>query len=198
MRFRFANYWLSGTPSAAFRDDPGGRIVSKSASREQQVTGGPGWTYKSGEDRSNLWTRITFEAPLGFSTLQAAEEWVVGYEAANHHPWKGSLVIFIDGTPDTKVSFMHNALIQPPTLRYQGVHVVAVFQVEGPICTAPADYDAMLWAEFDDNYFFSGEDSPAAGQAFSVSGSNLVPTASISTADYYWESDGGGNYRPKA
>lgn len=198
MKVSFAGFWLCGDPAEAFRDNPPASMVSKDATRTQQVVPGPGWENQEGYDRGNQWVRLSFTALKQHDTILAAEEYRIAYEALGLHPWKGTCKVTV-GEGDTKQCVMHDALISPPSFDsdLKGKVTRATYNIQGPGFSAATDAESFLWIEGNDGDLIpTGDTTPAAGQAWEASGSDLRPSASIGT-DSYWEASGS-DWRPKA
>jgi hypothetical protein len=182
MIFQFAGFFLNGTVTGGDRDDPPAKIVNKSGSRSFQVVGGPGWERQQAYDRGNQWINLSFECCRRFATVAEAEAYVLGYENAGHHPWVGTVRVLLGANQ----MVMHGATIQPPSLSNTGCLVHASYTLEGPGFEPVAVAVSNAWYAAGDSLIPSGLTTFTAEEAFEVSGSSMIPSASF-TLDSHWE-----------
>ena len=195
MRIYFAGYPLCGDPAANPRDNPQAQLLSKQAVREQQLVAGAGYEEKEFHDRGNLGTTISFQANKRFldgsgnGDPQAAELYMLAYEAAGHHPWKGTLKIVSDasseGVNDKQVE-MHDALISPPSFNIAGCLVTATYTVQGGKFGAAVDVTNWLFAvTASGKILFTGDTTPDAAQMFKIDGTKVVYDTAFTTDPHF-------------
>lgn len=197
MRVAFAGYYLCGDYTLNQRENPQAQIVSKSADRLTQVVDGPGWSVVDTIDRGNQQTTLVFKSERVFETVQEAESYMLGYEAAGHHPWdQSTLLMVLDVPGGIKYHYLFPAAISPPSFSYMGCRVFAQYTVTGGQITAVADYSASYWFRPDGDRAPTGEKSTLADEAFQLLNGDLFPKASI-VSDANWQ-ESGGDFFPKA
>ena len=190
MKVSFGGYYLAGDPALSMRENPPAMLVSKSGDRMQQITSGPGWETSEVIDRGNQLTTITFRTERVFASVEDAEDYMMGYEAAGHHPWDQARALFVsETTSGTRVRQMFPAAISAPAFSYHGCRVFAQYTITGGQLTATEDGAAFLWFNASGDRAPSGVVTPAAGQAFELSGGDLRPSATLTTDDF-WELNG--------
>jgi len=198
MKVFFAGYPLSSDPAAGPRDSPEAAMVSVSPDSDRQIVSGAGYPTRVGYDRGNLWTVLSFYAKKrhfldSVESPQAAAEYLLTYEAAAHHPAKGTLKIILP--PDTtggtaRQVVMHDALISPPQRSYLGCLTTFTYRVEGPLLEAATDADFYLFARTSDGDLVpSGERTPTANQMFKLDGDDLIFDSAFA-ADEHFELSG--------
>jgi hypothetical protein len=178
------------------RENPPAMLVGKSADRMQQVISGPGWETSEIIDRGNQLTSVTFRTERVFETVQEAEAYMMGYEAAGLHPWDQARALFVCETPTgNKVHQMFPAAISAPSFSYHGCRVFAQYTITGGELTAAANAATFLWFVASGDLAPSGEATPAAAQAWELTSGDLRPSASITTDDF-WRANGS-DWEPK-
>jgi hypothetical protein len=86
-------------------------------------------------DRLNLATTIRFSTTRTFSSVAAAEQWALDYDAAM--PRTGTLVL----TSTTGTRYLHDAIVAPPAREVYGCSVALSYTVQGGRIDAPAPPD---------------------------------------------------------
>lgn len=186
MKVSFGGYYLAGDPALGMRINPPAMLISKSADRLTQTVDGPGWSTIDIIDRGNQVTTISFRCERVFDTTQEAESYMLGYEAANHHPWdRGTFFAILPTSGGDKYHYMHPATISPPRFSYMGCRIFAEYTVQGGQLMPVLAWAARLWFAPDGDRAPTGEKAPEAGQGWVRVFDDIGPAASI-TADDYW------------
>lgn len=190
MRASFSGYFICGDPTVSnMRDDPPVLLLSKSGSRMQQIVPGADYDKQLFYDRGNQQVEISFRAQKVFNSPAECEQYILEYEAAAHHPWKGTLILYLDDPSSPKMCVMNDALISVPSFDYQGVRLFATYTVQGGGFEAATSVTALYFMQAGASLIPIPFSDPDAGQAWEDSGSSLIPAASFTT-DPHWTTSG--------